>query len=506
MRLTKVFKVRIAVTIIIMASITSASMARSSTITRPSSPPRQPTAQDCTALCDWKREMRDPHVVIDANTGEIIDGNTRFAEGDKVQVIFVNKNPFKYSYRISLRSEPLSTAIAAAFLGLIFADLTNFAPRTAAPPSVPAAAGVPCAAVAKARTLAGIGKDASDDLKAIANTLKDPQEKYNKFVKDTEADIPSKPCKDICTDAGSLQSAIETANLSGLAKPLDDLNKLIDKLITDDLPKLEAEIKKEDALPNNAKTCTPAEIDEARKTFASLQEDTKVYKKGVTDYLQLVKSLAKMSEIIKTAFDSGNPFYEIRYPQTAGGPTGVSITICRTNLRVENGKEVCLTPINLQVGESPLSLSAGIGFSTIDDQRIIRQSGLVDNGMGGTKVATIFGRENNSSFKPSGVVMLNGHLSSFNLFGEKASTFALSTGLVISNRNNTTELEFIAGPSIGLLRNTVFATFGFHAARVETLANGFEFGKEVPADLTGDLPLERNWKKGFMFSITYKLR
>lgn len=149
MRLTKVFKVRIAVTIIIMASITSASMARSSTVTRPSSPPRQPAAQDCTALCDWKREMRDPHVVIDANTGEIIDGNTRFAEGDKVQVIFVNKNPFKYSYRFSLRSEPLSAAIASAFLGLIFSNLTEFTPKPLGPVG---AAGV-CAPLQTARDL-----------------------------------------------------------------------------------------------------------------------------------------------------------------------------------------------------------------------------------------------------------------------------------------------------------------------------------------------------------------
>ena len=42
-------------------------------------------------------------------------------------------------------------------------------------------------------------------------------------------------------------------------------------------------------------------------------------------------------------------------------------------------------------------------------------------------------------------------------------TLALSIGLVITNRNDEAEAEFIAGPTLGFIKDRMFVTFGFHA-------------------------------------------
>ena len=53
--------------------------------------------------------------------------------------------------------------------------------------------------------------------------------------------------------------------------------------------------------------------------------------------------------------------------------------------------------------------------------------------------------------------------------------FALSIGGVLSSRADKAALEFILGPSLGLLDNKVFITVAFHAARVESLAEASKF-------------------------------
>jgi hypothetical protein len=102
--------------------------------------------------------------------------------------------------------------------------------------------------------------------------------------------------------------------------------------------------------------------------------------------------------------------------------------------------------------------------------------------------------------------MLNAHLKSFSLFGDRDASFVLSSGLVLSQRNNTVQPEFIAGPSLGFLRNTMFLTLGYHTARVPKLAGNFKIGDVVPTSLQDPLPLEYRWRNGFMIGLTYKVK
>jgi len=116
-----------------------------------------------------------------------------------------------------------------------------------------------------------------------------------------------------------------------------------------------------------------------------------------------------------------------------------------------------------------------------------------------------FGFENRSQFRPSGVIMINGILSRFNLLGN-SSSFALSGGLVFSNRSDGLATEFIAGPSLGFAKDKIFLTLGFHAARVEELSGGFKIGDPVPDGVTDPLPVQKNWLNGLIMSLTFRIQ
>lgn len=461
---------------------------------------------DCDKWCSLPKgkDRLSASVVIDANTCQILEGGTRFAEGEKVQVIFVNKNPFKYSYRFQVVSQPLDTAIVTSFLGLIpgFGSTLDALSGSTAPlvpksnPCSGAALTESNAIVAGAKQLEQQSKDIATQLNEITKKVEPYQKKYNTFFKATDVDniisygstAETLACRDLCTQAKALVTDLPAIDPTAVRKAIEALQSKITELET-----------RTNALAADCKDFTLGQLTPLTNPR---KEDLKNYNKRLDELGKAKETFEQMVNIIKIAFASENPFVEVKYPQTSGGPTGVSISAFRKNLRNPDAKEQELCKLNLQVGESPLSISAGFGFSTIKDRKVIRQPFAKADGTIGAK----FGEENNSTFRPSAVVMLNASLRRFNMFAAKDGSFAVSTGLVLSNRNGTTEAEFIIGPSIGLLTNRVFLTFGYHAARVEQLGGGFKLGDDIPASITDPLPIERNWKGGFMFGLTYKLR
>ena len=467
--------------------------------------PASTADSDCEKWCSLPKgkDRLAASVVIDANTGQILEGGTRFAEGEKVQLIFVNKNPFKYSYRFQVVSQPLDTAIVTSFLSLIpgFGDTLG----ALGIQSSGVARNNPCqgapltesnAIIAEANKLEQQSKDIATQLNDLSKKLEPYQKAYNDFIKATDGDRiisygsteETLVCRDLCGKAKALVDQLPSIDLSGIRKAVDALEKAITDLET-----------RANKLSGDCKDFTVGELN---RIANPRKEDIKNYNKRLDDLAKAKDSFEQLVNIIKIAFASENPFVEVKYPQTSGGPTGVTISIFRKNLRNPDAKEQEIGKVTLQVGESPLSISAGIGFSTIRDRRVIRQPFAKDDGTIGAK----FGEENTSKLRPSAVVMLNASLRRFNMFAKDDGSFAISTGLVLSNRNGTTEAEFIVGPSIGFLSNRVFFTFGYHAARVEQLGGGFKLGDEIPANITDPLPVERNWKGAFMFGVTYKLR
>jgi hypothetical protein len=295
---------------------------------------------------------------------------------------------------------------------------------------------------------------------------------YNRFLASTESD--SIECSRVAELDAAARDLLPMLAVSGVASRVREFRKAVDALTSPCIDALALQNLKEDA------AVFASRIDELEAAYHARQA-----------------SFDQLSAILKRYLASGSPYLEVRFPQTAGAASIVTISLFRTNMRSGDGREELIQTVELHTGESRLALSAGLGFSSVPDRQIARQISLGDTAGG---LANRFGYTSNSAFRPSGVVMLSGRV-----WGRGGAGLALSAGLVVSSRGGG-EAEFVAGPSISLLHNLMLVTAGFHAARVPALAGGFKIGDKVPADLQDPLPLERSFERGLMVALTFRIR
>jgi len=177
-------------------------------------------------------------------------------------------------------------------------------------------------------------------------------------------------------------------------------------------------------------------------------------------------------------------------------------------------KNVAATPTGTEgsveivtvVCSSPLSVSAGFGFSTIDEKEFVfvqsTKTAVDANGVTTQKVINLFGFKNNSAFRTLPVLLLNTRL------WEPSDRFAIhaSAGAAVDVKTGQagTDIEYIVGGSLSFWRS-LFVTPALHIGRVPTLVGGFTLGQQVP-DGIKEPPVEKAWKKGFAVTFTYKLR
>lgn len=436
-----------------------------------------PLNVDCMAITTIKPKSGFDIVEVDSNTGEILEGSTSYAENKKICLIFTKKNPFKYRYRITTKVSSLDQSVIQSGLGLILSEFKLDLPLGSSQSSVPRSSKI-IDDITKFQEMAK--KSLADTAKAYSETKK----KYEDFQRETSVDDIT-PQVAICNKAQQIYSS-----LGGLTAAISDSKKALElffKSIKDNEANLDSESLK------------------AFQEIALKLADQ--FKKGLPIWQEGDKSFHELAGLIYKVLNSSDSFYEIKYPSTQGESKQVTVDIKRTPLRIPDAKEEQLALISIQVGQSRFSISAGIGFSTISDIKIVSQQSLIPDGRGGQMLGARFGFSNGSSFKPSGVALLNAHL--FDVPSQKFPfSVALSTGIVLANRGESNvSTEFIAGPSLGFLNNKLFTTFGFHAARVDQLGGGFKIGDPVPAGLASDsFPIQKIWRKGFILAITYRIR
>lgn len=154
---------------------------------------------------------------------------------------------------------------------------------------------------------------------------------------------------------------------------------------------------------------------------------------------------------------------------------------------------------------SPFSVSAGFGFSSINEQEFVfvpSTKTVTENGQTTEKVISRFGFKNNSSFRPIPLVLLNTRFYEFN--DDWALHFSAGAGVDIKTGEAGSDVEFIVGPSVSF-RRSMFITGGLHVGRVPKLAGGFVLGEEVPEGIDQP-PVEKAWKNAFILTFTYKIR
>lgn len=458
-----------------------------------------------------KSDRGECSIVVDANNGTIIEGSIHFPDKcDQVRVYYVNKNPFKYSYAFTSAFVPFDTEAALALLKLIGGDfgkaLTSAVGQTSSMGTESNPGDIQCtgangvasqALIDRANQLKAEGTALAATVDAAVRAYSTHKDRQTRFFSDTDDDNAFKAgsvsCPQLCAAAKNLLVVFD-----GLSDPDDLITKV--KNFQDKLAKLEQDVNAFNPTGDEATACKLGTKNEVLPPVNNGKEDAKKYSTAAETVKQTRTALEKTTKLIRNGVNSD--FVEVVPAQRDDSRGGkLTLTIARKNLRNPDSK-LDDRSVVLLIGEPNLFFTAGIGFSTVSDRRVIRQAALLPNGTGGTRLATVFGFEENSNFKPSGVFMLTAPLKKFG----NGVTIGPSAGLVLSARNNTVEPEFIAGLSLGMLRNTVFISGGFHAGRREVLASGFKIGQEVPADLKDPLPLEKRFTGGAMFAITYRIK
>jgi hypothetical protein len=155
---------------------------------------------------------------------------------------------------------------------------------------------------------------------------------------------------------------------------------------------------------------------------------------------------------------------------------------------------------------SPLSISAGFGFSTIDEVEFgfvqSTRPGTAADGTPTTVVIKRFGLQKRSRFRPVPTLLVNTR------FRELSDTIAwhatMGAAVDVKSGETGTDVEFMAGPSVSIKR-TLFITAALHVGRVPKLAGGFAAGDEVPASVSAP-PIEKEWKPGLVVALTLRLK
>ena len=424
-------------------------------------------------------------VIVDASkTGQRII--KKYGTDDEVVVIIGKKNPYRYSYKTTIESRLLSEDLVRDFFRTVeFPSLKKIFP-------VPFRASKRCddanfvEKIGEFQTLRQKLRRQIGDVEILLK-MKEYADQYDAFLEETlKSNIG---CESVCSKGNALYPKL--TKLIGYAAPQieqDALNNVKNSL--------EAA---EDALPT--------EENEQQESCQKVLEGKKAEYDNLNNLFEFVgkfeeskKHFKALKVVLEEVAEDPESFNETVHVPQSNQPTNTTLAVFRTDWRDPNKKEETVVIVDIDSGEVPLSLSAGIGFSTINDVEIIRQTSLGDD----MTTVNTFGFKSNSSFKPSGVSILNGHL--FELGTKRPVTVGASGGLVVSSRGGNNQLEYILGPSLGFQNNLIWMTFGFHAARVPQLAGGFSIGDRVPQGLQDPLPVQRNFKLGFMYALTFKVR
>ena len=472
---------------------------------------------DCDVLCR-KPKQEKHYVKIDANSGKILGGSTQFKNGQQVQVIIANKNPYKYDYQVELTSVALSTSISTSLLG--HDETFNKLLEGIIPLDIQTALDEEEEEEIEFKYLNSDLKNKWKQVKGASKTfdytekllteflkkIKEPQTEYKEFVSLINQNDVN--CQGACDKSKEI---IPELSKAPSYEKLSETHKLLESALSD---KTNAIVDFDTTFNRAAKELIDSdkekdkanEIDQIRKQLneikESLSSDSQLVrdtKNVVTEYEDIRSSYGNLVKRIRNINQQETPFYDVLYPQILDVPTGVHIRIHRRNILKEDAENEYVTTVRLSVGKSLLSFSSGFGISTINIVEFTRVSSIVDS-MG--TLGNRFDSEVSSSFQTMPYVIINGHI--FRRLLEKDLSLALSLGLPLRESPGIT--QYLFGLTLGFLDNNMLLTIGVHSGAEKELAGEFKLGEVVPSNLPEDIPTRLKGKIGWFFGLSLKLR
>lgn len=459
-------------------------------------------------------------VTIDANTGARIRGPKRFPSNTRVQLLFINKNPYRYSYRFEAERSYVEAGIivdALAIFGI---------PKVSNPGNVDGNA-EPQADELEATTAAGRGVPASCSTADIAT--------INKYIRKSFT---------ISESAGRDRSAANALikNYTGRLKILDSFVETLGAdtdtpqacssrwtkatQISDDLEEFEGRqqlslLVKRLSLYGGQLDTNFTELN-SKVDKAKCKTELKAVGQDITNRKQLlalkmepinysIKSFDAKSKQVKTfrslIADIGKTptaFVETLYLPDEGEPTSDAVSIYRKDFSA-GAKESRIAGPVIKVGRSRFSISAGLGLSFIDQQSYERQPGLSNDDP--PVVESVVGVSESSSSNYSVALQLNGLIYDGSWWGwRSAPTIGWSLGVTAGDGAESNDIGYYTGPSFAMIDGNLLLTFAYQIQTVTELSSGFSVGDSIPDDLQGEIPTTKKSEGGLLLTVTYKIR
>jgi hypothetical protein len=469
-------------------------------------PAAEPASPSCLPV-PTPDESKD--FIINARTGETW-GKKKFRLSDNVRIIVIEKNPFLYEYKITLKDKVIvESAIADFFKGWPLSIEDAKKAEEPAKKTDDKAVASSCSALTEnfgdqvyhlnnlqdwlSKNMAPLG--------ASYTTQKDSYEPVAKSVDDDKKVLYDENAS--CSAVGQKATNIRTT----LNHYQPDFESLSKELATF---KLYAELFQREVAALIERTRDKAQIsdsDACRQVLSAYEASAKGYVLFASEKeagLEKMKSGNKifnaLVNTINKVFSDPHAFYQVYTRGNYGQPTDVEITVERKDITKEEGKFVKLIDAEtINFGGGPrFAIAGGVVVSPFETVNFKRVPALVNG-----QQTTIIGREESSNSRILPMLMLHGRFAE----GKgPISGFHFSLGVTAKPNDNATNVEFLIGPSISFIEERLFFTFGGYAGRQKQLEGNLVLGQELPKEFSDEIPTSTHlvWKPGF--ALTYKFK
>ncbi|MGI8742382.1 MAG: hypothetical protein ACR2NN_07375 [Bryobacteraceae bacterium] len=456
-----------------------------------------PTAlpQNCSAHC---APNPDGAIVVDGQTGDRVDGGaTHFRKKDRVRVVFTNINPYACDAKTEVKGQEVAEPGLSAFLGLLGGpllpkddkkstekvDLTHTADFIIATEKPVGCAGEQSAGyqalVQRDKLLftqRGTTRAAYNDLAVQYSTTTDKYNQDEPLLKNKKI-----VCPRLCEIGDQLLNFIiefekkDTALQSALVS-LRDLTE-----------QQAVAIQAYQWTCEREHTHMLEELEAARSAYAT-------YTKSLQDVAKDKKKLEDIGTAIRAVQEQPHAFWQERSFGPADVPTDFQIKFSCGDKQV--GETI---KINLG-GDARFVVAGGIAVTALQKVDYQRVQGFA--APGDTTLSSLVGEKERSSSRVTPMAMLHGRMFDWH---DGNNGLYLSLGVTAKNDNKGTDIDYLMGPSIGLLGQKLFLTGGAYVGKKQSLEGGLYRGATIPKDLA-EIPVRKDFHWSGGFAITYVIK
>jgi hypothetical protein len=480
---------------------------------------------------------------LDARNGNLYDQKDqlvtsprRFKRHERAVIVVDNKNPYLYTYKLTIQATPVLEPALDAFVPLIVGSLGEFKPK--APPTGGTATASPSPspgvieadackpAKEKVNTLMGDVENAKGDMSGVSNTVGDQRTKSRNLTDSyNSARLPlftPNQTRDSLYDASrnfiqtvdgriGAPNGVDRATLDGASADLERLRREATTFKT----RVEA-IRA--AHPNcldkdNGGELISEQLRRAAEDADELLADAARFERALNEIrIDLQKVIDARTTVLRVLCDPQAFFSESvvgQFEETNDVVIQLEVT---PRQGVTEAQPISGSPFKTKFtfGNAPFfSISGGLIFTPLRKREYIRVQGFELDAQGNQvlvngkpNLTTVIGLKESSPTRIIPAVFLNGLLT------ERKTGFIdgvhLSLGITAKNDNKGTDVEFLVGPSLSMLERRMFFTFGGYAGKQQKLAGNLFEGLALPSGVS-EIPVEKNYRWHVGFALSYRI-